>query len=100
MYTAGVDMHTAAGAENFMQFSVYEVHRVHSPVQTLFTENSSADRSDRVYTNGDDAHLVRALPQVGSHDAMPPLDFHRGSGQPMGRLSVGRWHQISGTLLG
>ena len=38
--------------------------------------------------------------EVGSKASMPPLDYHRGSGQPMGRSSVGTWHQMSGTLLG
>ena len=38
--------------------------------------------------------------EVGSTSALPPLDYHRGSGQPMGRRSVGAWAQLSGTLLG
>lgn len=38
--------------------------------------------------------------QVGSPDAMPPRDWHRGSGQPMGRSSCNKWRLMSGTLLG
>ena len=38
--------------------------------------------------------------QEGSHDAMPPVDYHRGSGQPMSRRSVGHWVEMTGTLLG
>ena len=37
--------------------------------------------------------------QAESHDAFPPLDYHRGSGQPMGRPSIGKWVQMTGTLL-
>ena len=40
------------------------------------------------------------LLQRGTRDAMPPFDYHRGSGQPMGRLSLGKWHKMTGTLLG
>ena len=41
-----------------------------------------------------------SVDQLGTHDAMPPQDYHRGSGQPMGRSSIGKWSKLSGTLLG
>ena len=41
-----------------------------------------------------------SVDQLGTHDAMPPQDYHRGSGQPMGRSSIGKWTKLSGTLLG
>lgn len=38
--------------------------------------------------------------EVGTKDTLPPFDYHRGSGQPMGRRSVDTWVRLSGTLLG
>ena len=38
--------------------------------------------------------------EEGSPDAMPPVDYHRGSGQPMSRRSIGHWVEMTGTLLG